>query len=70
MSVKPKVDDRIRLSPRISRNIARLAKSKAAAYEIPLEYVIEQLLVAWIAGRISIVANGATEDNEKGQTAT
>ena len=59
--------DRVRLSPRVSRNIARLAKSKAIAYEVTLEYVIEQLLVAWIANRISIVVN---EDNEEGQTIT
>ena len=63
MSVK--ANNRIRLSPRVSRNIARLAKSKAAANEVTLEYVIESLLAAWITGHISLVTNRATEDNKE-----
>ena len=55
MSTKSKADNRIRLSPRVSSDIARLAKSKAAVREVTLEYVIERLLEAWVAGSISII---------------
>ena len=34
--------------------IDHLAKSKAALQELSLEYVIEQLLSGWVAGRITL----------------
>lgn len=47
--------DRTRLSPRVSHEVALLAKGKAAACGITLEYAIEQLLLQWIAGEISLM---------------
>ncbi len=41
-----------RLTPRVDANIVRLAKSKAAIVEMPLEGVIEILLAAWVHGRL------------------
>ena len=67
MSTKSKADNRIRLSPRVSSDIARLAKSKAAAREVTLEYVIERLLAAWVAGRVSISNHNSSEDVTKAE---
>jgi hypothetical protein len=46
--------DKVRLSPRVSRDVVRLAKSRAAAQELTLEYVIEQLLKAWVTKQIKL----------------
>jgi hypothetical protein len=46
--------DRVRLSPRVDRGIVRLAKSKAAAKELTLEWVVEQLLALWVAGKVNL----------------
>jgi hypothetical protein len=43
-----------RIQPRVDIKIVRLAKSKAALQELSLEYVIEQLLTGWVAGRITL----------------
>ena len=43
-----------RIQPRVDIKIVRLAKSKAALQELSLEYVIEQLLSGWVAGRITL----------------
>ena len=65
MSTKSKADNRIRLSPRVSSDIARLAKSKATAREVTLEYVIERLLATWVAGHVSIIDDNSSEDVTK-----
>lgn len=49
-----RLTDRIRIQPRINRDAVRLAKSKAAAQEITLEYAIEQLLKGWVAGEFDL----------------
>ena len=54
--MQQRLKERVRLSPRVDRNVVRLAKSKAAAQEVPLEWVVEKLLAGWVAGRIKIVA--------------
>ncbi len=68
MSTESKADNRIRLSPRVSSDIARLAKSKAVARDVTLEYVIERLLAAWVAGRVSIIDDNASEDVTKAKS--
>ena len=54
-------DERVRLSPRVRRKVVRLAKSKAALQEITLEWVVEQLLEGWIAGRYALESNNKRE---------
>ncbi len=49
-----RLPERTRLTPRVDREVARLAKSKCAGQEITLEFAIERLLAAWIAGEIKI----------------
>jgi len=49
------IKGKTRLSPRVDRNVVRLAKSKAAAQELTLEGVIEQLLRGWVSGKHSLV---------------
>ena len=51
------LDDKVRLSPRVSRDVVRLAKSKAAVQETTLEYIIEQLLKAWVTGKVKLLEN-------------
>ena len=53
-----------RIQPRVDIKIVRLAKSKAALQELPLEYVIEQLLSGWVAGRISLDQSGRKMKDE------
>ena len=47
-----------RIQPRVDKDVLRLAKSKAAALDITLEYAIEQLLRAWVTGKVKLLDNG------------
>ena len=51
---KPKAKTKRKLSPRVDVDVARLAKSKAVAHEVHLEFVIERLLEKWINGEVTI----------------
>ena len=44
-----------RIQPRVDKDVLRLAKSKAAAQDITLEYAIEQLLTGCLKIRHRIV---------------
>ncbi len=57
MAVQAKVSEKKRISPRVDRDVARLAKSKAVAQDITLEWAVEQLLRKWVAGEISLINN-------------
>ena len=46
-----------RIQPRVDKDVLRLAKSKAAAQDITLEYAIEQLLRAWVTGKVKLLEN-------------
>ena len=60
-------NERTRLSPRINRDVARLAKSRAVAQDCTLEFVIEQLLKGYVNGTFDITQtqklNGRTAKN-------
>ncbi len=49
-----RLPERTRLTPRVDREVARLAKMKCAGQEITLEFAIERLLAAWVAGEVKI----------------
>ena len=46
--------EKIRMSPRVDRDVVRLAKSKAVALDVTLEWVVEQLLKNWVGGQIAL----------------
>ena len=46
-----------RIQPRVDKDVLRLAKSKAAVQDITLEYAIEQLLKAWVTGKVKLLEN-------------
>ena len=56
-----KLPERMRLTPRVDREVARLAKSKCAMQEITLEFAIERLLSAWLAGKVNIVESNSED---------
>ncbi len=54
-SYQQKIDEKVRMQPRISKEVHRLARSKAAMEDVTLEYVVERLLRLWVSGKVKIV---------------
>lgn len=50
----PTSKEKIRMSPRVDRDVVRLAKSKAVALDVTVEWVVEQLLKGWVGGQIAL----------------
>ena len=50
-----KIAEKVRIQPRIDKDVARLAKAKAIQNEQTFEQAVEALLRAWVSGKIQIV---------------
>ena len=50
-----KMAEKVRIQPRVDRDVVRLAKAKAIQNEQTFEQAIEALLRAWVTGKIQIV---------------
>lgn len=57
-------EGKTRLTLRVGEETKRLAKSKAAHQGVTLENVVDKLLLAWVAGKITV--NGNDQKTEKG----